>query len=130
MRTEVIDYIKGLDLGTFSVATQIPYDENDAPLYVKNPKRIYVNYPQTTSDPFIQTLDGINISNETTTISVYLSTDAKLVPSNYDSVVSQIKAAKNLTTITGINRREVEVATEFVNDLLVTTVELRYIKLT
>jgi len=60
---------------------------------------------------------------------VYLSTDAKLIPSNYESVITQIKTAKDLTTIEGINRREVQVSSEFESDLIVTTVELRYIKL-
>lgn len=130
MRTAVIDYIKTLDLGSFRIVSDAPYDENNQPLYLKNPKNIYVDFPQTSAEPFIQTLNGLNISNETTSVSVYLSTDAKLIPSNYESVVNQLKAAKNLTTIEGINRREVQVASEFENDLLVTTVELRYIKLT
>lgn len=130
MRTEVIDYIKGLDLGSYRLVNEAPYDENNQPLYIKNPKRVYVDFPQTVSEPFIQTLNGLNISNETTIVSVYLSNDAKSIPSNYESVVSQIKAAKNLTTIEGINRREVQVASEFEDDLLITTVELRYIKIT
>jgi len=129
MREQVIDYIQGLNLGTFALSTQAPYDENNQPLYIKNPKKIYVDYPQSDTEPFIQTLNGTSISNETTSVNVYLSTDAKLIPSNYESVITQIKTAKDLTTIEGINRREVQVSSEFESDLLVTTVELRYIKL-
>jgi hypothetical protein len=130
MRTAVLDYVKSLDLGKYSVSNEAPYDESDVPLYIRNPKRIYVNFAQTVSDPFIQTLSGLNIANETTVIQVFLSSDAKLVPSNYESVIEQIKGAKDLTTIPGINRREVQVDVDFTNDLIVTTVELRYIKLT
>lgn len=130
MRQAVVDYIKTLDLGKFSLSTELPYDENDTPVYIKNPRRIYVGQPNTVSDPFIQTLGGTTISNETTAIQVFLSSDAKLVPATYNSVVEQIKGAKDLTTIQGINRREVEVTIEYVNDLAVTTVELRYIKIT
>ena len=129
MRTEVLDYIKTLDLGGFNLSTQAPYDENNQPLYIKNPKTVYVNFPQTDTDPFIQTLNGTTISNETKSISVYLSTDAKLIPSNYESVINRIKGAKDLTTIEGINRREVQVSTEYEDDLIVTTVELRYINI-
>lgn len=130
MREQVLEYIKGLDLGKYSLSSEAPYDENDTPVYIKNPKRVYVSFPQTVSDPFIQTLGSVSIANETTTIQVFLSSDAKLVPTNYDSVVEQIKRAKDLTTIPGINRREVQVDVDYVNDLIVTTVELRYIKLT
>lgn len=129
MREQVIDYIQGLNLGTFGVSTQAPYDENNQALYLKNPKKIYVDFPQSETEPFIQTLGAVTISNETTSINVYLSTDAKLIPSNYESVITQIKTTKDLTTITGVNRREVQVSSEFEGDLLVTTVELRYIKL-
>lgn len=129
MREQVIDYIQGLNLGGFSVTTQAPYDENNQALYIKNPKKIYVDYPQSDTEPFIQTLNGTSISNEVSSVNVYLSTDAKLIPSNYESVITQIKTAKDLTTIEGINRREVQVSSEFESDLIVTTVELRYIKL-
>ena len=130
MRQQVLDYIRTLPLGGFKLSSEAPYDSSGVELYVKNPKTIYVNFAQTTSDPFIQTLDGLNISNETTTVSVYFSTDAKLVPSNYDTLVQQLKGAKNIDTISGINRREVDVSTEYVNDLVVSTVDIRYIKLT
>lgn len=130
MREQVLEYIRGLDLGSYRVASEAPYSENDVPLYIKNPRRVYVDFTQTVNEPFIQALNGLNISNETSTVQVYLSSDAKLVPSNYDSVIEQIKRAKDLTTIQGINRREVQVDVEYVNDLIVTTVELRYIKLT
>jgi len=130
MRQQVLDYIRTLNLGGFRLSNEAPYDSSGVELYVKNPKTIYVNFAQTTSDPFIQTLDGTNISNETTTVSVYFSADAKLIPSNYDTVIQQLKGAKNITTISGVNRREVDVSTEYVDDLVVSTIDIRYITLT
>jgi len=130
MRSEVLEYLRSQNLSPYSVVKELPYDENDTALFIKNPKRIYVNFPQTVSEPFIQTLGGLTIANEVTTVEVILSSDAKLVPASYEQVVALIKAAKDLTTIQGVNRREVQVDVEYVNDLVVTTVELRYITIT
>lgn len=129
MRTQVLDYIRTLNLGGFKVSNELPFDSGGNPLYLKNPKTIYVDLAQTASTPFITALNGLNISNETTTVSVYFSTDAKLVPSNFDQLVDSIKQARNLQTIQGINNREVDAETEYQGDLIVSTVELRYIKL-
>jgi len=40
-------------------------------------KKIYVNQPQTAQDPLIDTLDGGGVVDETTTVTVYVATDAK-----------------------------------------------------
>jgi hypothetical protein len=129
MRQQVLDYIKTLNLSGFKVSNELPFDAGGSPLYLKNPKTIYVNFAQTTAEPFITTLNGLNISNETTTVSVFFSTDAKLVPSNYDALVQQLKGAKNITTVGGVNRREVDVSTDYEGDLVVSEIDLRYIKL-
>jgi hypothetical protein len=78
----------------------------------------------------IQTLGGFSLSNETNIIRVYFTADAKQVPANYDALVSLLKAAKDITTIVGAYTRECDVTTEFVSDLVVTTLELRYVQLT
>lgn len=130
MRQELLDYIKGLNLTSIAVSNDLPYEDGGVPLHLKNVRTLYVDRPQTVSDPFIQTLNSITISNETTTISVFLALDAKQVIANYDSIVSSIKAGKDITTIQGINRRECDVVTEYVNDILVTTFEFRFIRIT
>ena len=43
MRTEIIDYLGTLNLGTYKVASELPFDDNGQPLYIKNVKRIYVD---------------------------------------------------------------------------------------
>ncbi len=130
MRTQVLDYIKGLSLGGYSYTDAFPYDDSGEPLYIKNVKRIYVDPLQVETTPAVQTLQGFSISNETNIVSIYFASDAKQVPANYDSVVQLLKAGKNINTIEGGFTRECDVSTEYVNDLLVTTVELRYVQLT
>jgi hypothetical protein len=130
MRELVQDYIRGLSLGSFTLVNDLPYDDAGIPLYIKNVKRIYVEPLQVETTPVIQTLGGFSLSNETNIIRVYFTADAKQVPANYDALVSLLKAAKDITTIVGAYTRECDVTTEFVSDLVVTTLELRYGQLT
>lgn len=129
MRDEIRTYIGTLNLGGFLLSQEVPWSENGNPLYLKNPKRIYVDVTQTETDPFIQTLNGLTFSNETTVVRLYFSTDAKQIPSNYETVVSELKKGKDITTIQGVNRRECVVNTSFENDMLVTELEYRFTKL-
>ena len=130
MRTQVLNYLKGLSLGSFIVVDEFPYDDAGAPLYLKNVKRIYVEPLQVETTPVVQALNGFSLSNETNIIRIYFAADAKQVPANYDSLVLSMKAAKDITTIEGAYTRECDISVEYVNDLVVTTVELRYVKLT
>lgn len=129
MREELLDYIGTIDLGGYTLSSEVPWTDAGIPLYVKNPKRIYVDLEQYTTEPFIQTLNGITISNEVGTVRVYFSNDAKQLPANYNSLIASLRLGKDITTIQGVNRRECEVSTEFENDLLVTELEFRFIKL-
>jgi hypothetical protein len=129
MRQEVLDYINTLSLGGFLLTSEYPWDDNGTALYIKNPKKIYVDNPQTSAEPFIQTLGSTTFNNETTSISVYFSTDAKQISPQYDTLVSDLKTGKDITTIDGLNRRECDVTTSFENDLLITELEYRFTKL-
>lgn len=130
MRTEIYNYIKGLSLGSFKLSDERPFDAGAVALYLKNMKSIYVDQEQTVHETVVATLDGLTINAETTSVRVYFSTDAKQLPSNYSSLVSSIKNGRNVSTIQGVNRREVDVATTFEEDKLVTEFEFRFTKLT
>lgn len=130
MRQEVLDYINGLALGSFTVSSDVPYDDSGAPLYIKNVKKIYVDNEQVTVEPLVTALDGPVIDNEVTSVSIYFSADAKQLPANYDTLVSDLKKAKNITTVAGVHRRELDVSTEYQGDLIVNTLELRFNKVT
>jgi hypothetical protein len=130
MRQEILNYINGLALGTFSVANELPYDASGTALYLSNPKKIYVDLEQTATEPLVSALDGPVIDNEVTSVSIYFSADAKQLPANYDSLVTSLKAAKNITTVAGIHRRELDSSTEFNGDLIVNSMEIRFNKVT
>jgi hypothetical protein len=130
MRTEIIDYVQGLNLGTFTVSTELPYTESGQAMYVKNPKRIYVDEEQITSEPILQALDGLTVMDEEASVTIFFSVDSKLLPANYEAVLTALKGAKDITTIDGVIRRELDVSTGYDGDLLVTELEIRFNKIT
>ena len=131
MRQDVIDYLQTLNLGTFIVSNELPFSESGTPLYIKNLKKIYVDVDQSTVNPVITTLDGVNVTVDSTAIKMFFANDAKSIPANYDEVVTSLKSARNiLSTTSGISSRRVDVTTDLQADRLITQIELRFIKLT
>jgi hypothetical protein len=129
MRDQVYDYLKTQSLGTMNLSSELPFDSSGQPLYVKNSKRVYVDIAESETDPFITALNGLNISFETTTVSVYFSVDAKRLPANYNSIVNQVKDSVNVN-VQGFSQRTTQVLREYEDDLLITQIDLRFIKLT
>lgn len=129
MREQVIDYIRGLNLGSYTVSEEVPRDESGTPLYIRNPKRIYVDVNQFNETPLITTLSGFNLHSFTTSVSVIFSTDAKKLPQNYTSLVGELILAKDINSTEGYNSREAVVTTVTENDLLVTQIEYSYTKI-
>lgn len=129
MRQEVLEYIKGLNLGSYTVSDEVPRVESGTPLYLKNSKRIYVDVNQYAETPLISTLGGLDIHTYTTSVTVYFSNDAKLLPNNYDSLVGQLIFAKDINVTQGYNSREATVSTSVENDLLVTQIDYSYTKI-
>ena len=128
MRQEVLDYISGLSLGSFTTTSDLPYDASGNPLYLSNVKKIYVDAEQVATEPLVTALDGPVIDNEVTSVSIYFSADAKQLPANYDTLVSDLKKAKNITTVSGVHRREMDATSEYQGDLIVNTLEVRFNK--
>lgn len=129
MRQQILDYINTLSLGSFSLSQELPWSSSGTPLYLNNIKKIYVDRSQFTNDPLLSTLDGLILNSEITSVKVYFASDAKLLPANYDTLVSNIKLGKDVSTIEGVNRRECDVLTTFNNDTLVTEFEFRFTKI-
>lgn len=129
MRQEIIDYINSLALGGFLLSTEYPFEESGTPLYLKNLKKIYVDMPEKANESLITTLNGLSINTQLSTVRIYFSCDAKTLPSNYETLVDELIAGKDITTIEGIFRREAETSTEISTDILVTTIEIRFTKI-
>lgn len=130
MREEILDFLQSQNLGTFIVSREQPWSENGTPMYLKNLKKVYATQESTANEPLFLTLDALDIPSEVTTVTVYLACDSKQVPATLNDAVQVIKTAKNITTVTGVNRRQCDVSTSYENDVLVTEIAFQFTKLT
>lgn len=130
MRTEILDYLQSQNLGLFTVSREQPWSENDVPLYIKNLKKIYASEDSVEIVPLITTLNGNDVPSEVTSVTVYLACDAKQTPPNLSDVISSVSTAKNISTISGVHRRECSISRSYDNDVLITELEFRFTKIT
>lgn len=129
MRSIVLDYLDSNKVTGFTVSDMLPFNTSGQPLYLNNFKTVYVDQPQTSQEPLIDVLNGAGVVNETTTISVYVTTDAKQLPANYATLVSAIKGTRLDSAITGATQRTTTVSTEYSADALVTRFDINFQKL-
>ena len=129
MRTQILDYFKSNKVSGYTLTEELPWDTSGTPLYLKNYKRIYVDSDQIAQEPLIDVLNGPGIVNEITTVSTYITTDAKNQPSNYATMVSTFKNARLDTDITGVTQRATQVSTRFESDAQITQFDFSFRKL-
>lgn len=129
MRTEVIDYLVSAPLQSYNFSRELPFEEGGTPLYLKNPKTIYVDTVNKDVQQLFATLQGDSIHLETQTVTVYFSNDAKNTPANYDDLIEYLVKGKDIEPTQGFNDRSVDISTAVDGDLTVTTVEYQYTKI-
>lgn len=129
MRTELVNYIKGLKLKNLNVSDELPFSNSGIPLFMKNAKRIYIDLEEIASEPLINTFD-YPIDVEVHTVKLYFTTDAKQLLSDYSNVISSIRAGKDVATELNYHKRDVSNSVSYENDMIVTEVEFRFTKLT
>jgi hypothetical protein len=108
------------------VTQELPWDSSGAPLYLKNFKRIYVGRDTVVQEPLFDTLNSAGVIDQITSVLVYVTTDAKNIPSNLDTLVSTIQNARLDTDLTGATQRVTQVTTEYIGDALVTEFEISF----
>ena len=129
MRSEVLTYLQANTVTGFTVTTNLPWTKDGNPLYLTNLKVLYTDLDQVLQEPLFDTLDGGSGSMETVTVTVYVTTDAKTLPSNYDTLVSTIRGAKLTASLgLGYTQRTTDVTTEYVADNLVTRFDFNFDK--
>jgi hypothetical protein len=129
MRSTVKTYLQNNTVSGFGVSDQLPFTQNGTALYLQNLKTIYVDQPTTEQEPLYDTLDDSAIVTETTTVDVYVATDAKTLPSNYDTLVSTVKNVRTDSTVQGYHAKEINVITSIENsDVLLTQFECKFTK--
>lgn len=129
MRTELLDYLQSQNLGVFTVTRELPWTDNGVELYLKNLKKIYASPEVEETVPLFQGMDGSEVTNDVTSVTVYFANDAKQEPANLSQIIAAIKAAKNIDTVDNVYRREVTMNRLFENDVLVHELEFRFTKI-
>jgi hypothetical protein len=129
MRQQLIDYFKGLKLKNFKVSDELPF-VSGTNMYLKNPKTVYTDLVQKTNEQVLAVLGNHGVFQQVDTVSVYLTTDAKNLPSDYDSTIAALAEGKNVNSTADYFRREVDITTSYEGDLLQSTLEFRFTKLT
>ena len=129
MRTVVYNYIKALSLKSVSLSNELPYSTSGTELYLKNKKTIYVDVAQSQQDPAIDALNGSGAVDETTTVSVYFVNDAKKLPTDYDTIVTQMKGARTATGTEGFIQKTCNVSSSYQEDAVVTELVFSFRKI-
>ena len=109
----------------FSVSSELPFVAGGTPLHIKNMKTLYLDEQQDEISDFILTLDKRDIDQTETTMRVYVAVDAKNKPSQTDSMLSAIQAAR--TVIAPVVGADATLTTEIQDDIRVYSVEYRFL---
>jgi len=127
MREEVLAYLKTIKFGSYSVSEELPFGNSGTVMYLKNPKKIYVDEDQYSVESFMPVMNGVDVEAHVTTVRVFFSNDSKQLPKDYSQTVGQIRAVKD--QFMDYFRREVTIDTNHEQDLMVTAFEFRFTKL-
>lgn len=132
MRSEILTYLTTQLKGKgVNVSTELPWFSGTEPLYNKNMKTLYIDEEETAQEVIIPVLPpSADVVEETTSVVAYLQVDAKNQPSNIDTIISIIKGAKDISTITSVGDRLVSVETEITSDKILYTITYSITRIT
>lgn len=109
----------------FSSSSELPFVAGNTPLYVKNMKTVYLDEEQVEITDLIMTLDKRDITRTETIIRAYVAVDAKNKPSQTDSMLAAIEAAKSI--IAPVVNVDTIQSTEIQDDIIIYSIEYRFI---
>lgn len=78
-----------------SVSSELPFSSADVPLYEKNMKKLYLDEDNIIREPLVETLDFNHVENIQTTVTAYLTIDAKNPISDIDTITAAVINSKN-----------------------------------
>jgi hypothetical protein len=126
MRTELLSAITTAisTLTQFAVSQELPWSQNNLPLFRKNLKKVYVDHERIEETMIYEVLNGSDVYQDDYICSVYLAVDAKNPPSQTESVISRILGCKSSTGIISFGQ-ESDYAVSLEEDVLIYTFEFR-----
>lgn len=129
MRDIFLPLVQDTDTGIFSVSQELPYEVDGIALYVKNPRRIYVDNAQISQEDIIYTLDNMSLVIETAQLTIYFCVEAKIV-AGYDDAVTNLKQLRDHADLRalGYTRRTCNVLKRYESNLLITELTYQFSK--
>ena len=128
MRDIVLPIVQDTDTGVFLVSKELPFTVDGIALFVKNPKRIYVDMAQSQQTSIANTLDNGSIILENTQIKVYMSCESKVV-AGYTEAIDNLKLLIDDAELKEWSQRSVSVLTRYDSNLLITELTYQFRKL-
>ena len=116
MRTELLAYLTTNLTGTIKPSQELPYEEGNNFLYLRNLRRVYLDEPNTEQNSLYPTLGSTNINEKITTVRWYLTVDSKNRNTDLDTALTILGSGKDIATITGPHKREFDYITSINDD--------------
>lgn len=108
-----------------SVSSELPYIVGGETLYNKNMKKLYLDEDNVSKTELIQCLDNFDLIETETTVTGFLSVDAKNQPGDIDTIIANIIDSRN--SISNQTIRECEMTTENTDDVITYTFDFRFV---
>ena len=113
IRTDLLANVTTSLAGTsVSVSTELPWNSGGVPLYEKNMKKFYISKPSQDITQLHTTLDRSDVFTTETTLTGYITVDAKNEPSDIDAVIASVLNSRNAIDGQYINECLVETETD------------------
>ena len=108
-----------------AVSSELPYTTGGEALYNKNMKKLYLDEDNISKTELINCLDNNDVVETETTVTGFLSVDAKNQPGDIDTIVANIIDSRN--SISSQVIRECEMTTENTDDVKTYTFDFRFV---
>ena len=126
MRAQLLAYLTTNLTGTIKPSQELPWTEGGAALYTKNLRKVYLDDDTIEQAELIGTLDDSDINQNITTVTGFLSVDAKNRNADLDTALTVLAAARNVSTITNTFRKEFDYTTSIDADRITYQFEYRF----
>jgi len=110
-----------------SVSSELPWTSAGDPLYEKNMKKLYLDEDNILREPLVETLDFNHVEDIQTTVTGYLTIDAKNPIGDIDTITSAIINSKN--AIGGQIYKNCDMTTSFTGDQLIYQFDFTFSKI-
>jgi len=108
-----------------AVSSELPYTVGGETLYNKNMKKLYLDEDNISKTELINCLDNNDVIETETTVTGFLSVDAKNQPGDIDTIVANIINSRNAISSQMI--KECEMTTENTDDVITYTFDFRFV---